>query len=77
MWLTQRFQNVPHLSHGDEALALSVEGFERLHKVGECTGVRLGADGFVNRQNFFECVLFLTCSNRKRQQLAYWRKHVE
>jgi len=46
---TERAKNVSQFGRVDEALAFPVVRLERLHEVGEGTGVRLAADCLVDR----------------------------
>lgn len=47
----------------DETLTLTIEGFERLHEVGERSDICLRVDSFVDGQNLFKLVLLLACIN--------------
>lgn len=51
---------MPQLSAGDETLSFSVEGLEGLHKVSESTCVLLLQQFFVQWNEFFEFIGFLT-----------------
>lgn len=57
--LSERCEDVSEFGRVDEALAFAVECLERLHEVSESSGIGVGADLFVDRENLFELVLLL------------------
>ena len=59
----------------DEALTLAVERLERLHEVGKRSGVSVGANLFVDRQDLLELVLLLACTSLNSSSIVvvlYW-----